>query len=79
VRQAARSEVKTYGTIAHSNRTQRGGVGVRCTQLASVVEEAQKFFYLLAEDIHVDQTKATGWVFDFGNESLNFTAEFVGR
>ncbi len=56
----------------------RGGVGVPLHKLASVVEEAQKFFYLLAEDIHVDQTHGDWLGFDFGNESLNFTAEFVG-
>ena len=56
----------------------RGGVGVPLHKLASVVDEAQKFFYLLAEDIHVDQTKGEWLGFDFGNESLNFTAEFVG-
>src|ERR1700676_2666080 len=56
----------------------RGGVGVPLHKLASVVDEAQKFFYLLAEDIHVDQTKGDWLGFDFGNESLNFTAEFVG-
>src|ERR1700691_4826402 len=56
----------------------RGGVGVPLHKLASVVEEAQKFFYLLAEDIHVDQTQGDWLGFDFGNESLNFTAEYVG-
>ena len=56
----------------------RGGVGVPLHKLASVVDEAQKFFYLLTEDIHVDQTKGEWLGFDFGNESLNFTAEFVG-
>ncbi len=56
----------------------RGGVGVPLHKLASVVEQAQKFFYLLAEDIHVDQTQGDWLGFDFGNESLNFTAEFVG-
>jgi hypothetical protein len=56
----------------------RGGVGVPLHKLASVVEEAQKFFYLLAEDIHIDQTRGDWLGFDFGNESLNFTAEFVG-
>jgi Domain of unknown function (DUF4115) len=56
----------------------RGGVGVPLHKLASVVDEAQKFFYLLAEDIHVDQSKGEWLGFDFGNESLNFTAEYVG-
>ena len=35
----------------------RGGVGVPLHKLASVVEEAQKFFYLLTEDVHIDQTQ----------------------
>ena len=56
----------------------RGGVGVPLHKLASIVDQAQKFFYLLAEDIHVDQTKGEWLGFDFGNESLNFTAEYVG-
>src|SRR5579863_9253537 len=56
----------------------RGGVGVPLHKLASVVEEAQKFFCLLTEDVHIDQSKGEWLGFDFGNESLNFTAEFVG-
>jgi Domain of unknown function (DUF4115) len=56
----------------------RGGVGVPLHKLASVVDEAQKFFHLLAEDSHVDQTKGEWLGSDFGNESLNFTAEFMG-
>jgi hypothetical protein len=56
----------------------RGGVGVPLHKLASVVDESQKFFYLLAEDSRIDQSKGNWLGFDFGNESLNFTAEFVG-
>ena len=56
----------------------RGGVGVPLHKLASVVEEAQKFFHLLTEDVQIDQSKGEWLGFDFGNESLNFTAEFVG-
>ena len=56
----------------------RGGVGVPLHKLASVVDEAQKFFYLLTDDVQIDQTKGEWLGFDFGNESLNFTAEFVG-
>jgi hypothetical protein len=56
----------------------RGGIGVPLHKLASVVDEARKFFYLLAEDIHVDQSQGDWLGFDFGNESLNFTAEFIG-
>jgi hypothetical protein len=56
----------------------RGGVGVPLHKLASVVDQAQKFFCLLTEDIQIDQSKGEWLGFDFGNESLNFTAEFVG-
>lgn len=56
----------------------RGGVGVPLHKLASVVEEAQKFFHLLTEDVQIDQSQGEWLGFDFGNESLNFTAEFVG-
>src|SRR5579872_5922967 len=56
----------------------RGGIGVPLHKLASVVDEARKFFYMLAEDIHVDQSQGDWLGFDFGNESLNFTAEFIG-
>ena len=56
----------------------RGGVGVPLHKLASVVEEAQKFFCLLTEDVQIDQSQGEWLGFDFGNESLNFTAEFVG-
>src|SRR5579883_2497051 len=55
----------------------RGGVGVPLGKLASVVDEAQKFLRMLAEDIHVDSNGE--WLgFDFDHESLNFTAEFTG-
>jgi len=33
---------------------------------------------MLSEDVHVDQSKGEWLGFDFDNESLNFTAEFVG-
>src|SRR5262245_13555714 len=56
----------------------RGGVGVPLYKLASIVEHAQKFFHMLAEDIQVDQSKGEWLGFDFDHESLNFTAEFVG-
>ncbi|SRR5579883_293319 len=55
----------------------RGGVGVPLGKLASVVDEAQKFLRMLAEDIHVDSNGE--WLgFDFDHESLNFTAEYTG-
>ncbi len=56
----------------------RGGIGVPLHKLASVVDEARKFFYMLANDIQVDQSQGDWLGFDFGNESLNFTAEFIG-
>jgi len=56
----------------------RGGVGVPLRKFANLVDEAKKFLHLLAEDIQIDQTKGNWLGFDFGNESLNFTAEFVG-
>ena len=56
----------------------RGGVGVPLNKLASVVNEAQKFFRMLGDDVHID-TAAGEWLgFDFDNKSLNFTAEYVG-
>ena len=56
----------------------RGGQGVPLNKLASVVGEAQKFFHLLAEDVHIDKGKGEWLGFEFDNESLNFTAEYVG-
>ena len=79
----ARQTARTRGKL-HMARLRirielnRGGVGVPLHKLASVVEEAQKFFYLLTEDVHIDQSQGEWLGFDFGNESLNFTAEFVG-
>ena len=56
----------------------RGSVGVPLRKFANVVDEAKKFLHLLAEDIQVDQTKGDWLGVDLGNESPNFTAEFVG-
>ena len=56
----------------------RGGVGVPLHKLASVVEEAQKFFHMLAEDVHIEAQRGEWLGFDFDNQSLNFTAEYVG-
>jgi len=56
----------------------RGGAGVPLHKLARVVDESQRFFHMLAEDVHVDETKGEWLGFDFDHESLNFTAEFVG-
>jgi hypothetical protein len=56
----------------------RGGVGVPLQKMARVVDEAQKFFTMLAGDVHIDP-KAGEWLgLDFDNKSLHFTAEFVG-
>ena len=56
----------------------RGGVGVPLHKLASVVHESQRFFEMLAEDVHIAQDRGEWLGFDFDNESLNFTAEYVG-
>ena len=57
----------------------RGGVGVPLHKLASVVDEAQKFFRMLGDDVHIGRDAGEWLGFDFDNKSLNFTAEFVGR
>jgi cytoskeleton protein RodZ len=56
----------------------RGGVGVPLSKLASVVQQAQSFFRMLGDDVHIDQSQGEWLGFDFDHESLNFTAEFVG-
>ena len=56
----------------------RGGVGVPLNKLASVVQEAQSFFRMLGDDVHIDQSQGDWLGFDFDHESLNFTADFVG-
>jgi len=56
----------------------RGGVGVPLHKLASVVDEAQKFFHMLSADVHIDPDSGEWLGVDFENKSLNFTAEFVG-
>jgi hypothetical protein len=56
----------------------RGGAGVPLQKLASVVEEARKFFLMLGEDVAVDQTRGEWLGFDFDHEALHFTAEYVG-
>ena len=56
----------------------RGGVGVPLDKLASVVQQAQAFFRMLGDDVHIDQRQGEWLGFDFDHESLNFTAEFVG-
>jgi len=56
----------------------RGGVGVPLHKLASVVDEAQKFFHMLSDDVRIEKGKGEWLGFDFDHESLNFTAEYVG-
>ncbi|MBZ5607004.1 MAG: DUF4115 domain-containing protein [Acidobacteriia bacterium] len=56
----------------------RGGVGVPLHKLASVVHESQRFFEMLALDVHIEKDRGEWLGFDFDNESLNFTAEYVG-
>jgi hypothetical protein len=56
----------------------RGGVGVPLHKLASVVDEAQKFFRMLGEDVHIGKDSGVWLGCDFDNKSLNFTAEYVG-
>jgi len=56
----------------------RGGVGVPLHKLSSVVQEAERFFQMLAQDVRIETNNGEWLAFDFDNESLNFTAEFVG-
>jgi hypothetical protein len=56
----------------------RGGVGVPLHKLASVVQESQRFFQMLAQDVHIERERGEWLAFDFDPESLNFTAEYVG-
>jgi hypothetical protein len=55
----------------------RSGAGVPLHKLASVVEEARKFFLMLGEDVSVDPTRGEWLGFDFDHEA-HFTAEYVG-
>jgi hypothetical protein len=56
----------------------RGGVGIPLHKLSSVVDQAERFFQMLAEDVHIEKDRGEWLAFDFDNESLNFTAEYVG-
>jgi hypothetical protein len=56
----------------------RGGLGVPLHKMASVVDEAQKFFRMLADDVHIGKDSGEWLGFEFDNKSLNFTAEYVG-
>src|SRR5579864_2602914 len=56
----------------------RGGVGVPLHKLASVVQESHTFFQMLAQDVHIEKDRGEWLGLEFDNESLNFTAEYVG-
>jgi hypothetical protein len=56
----------------------RGGVGIPLHKLASVVQESQRFFQLLAQDVRIEKDRGEWLAFDLDNGSLNFTAEYVG-
>jgi hypothetical protein len=56
----------------------RGGVGIPLHKLASVVQESQRFFQMLAQDVHIEKDRGEWLAFDLDNGSLNFTAEYVG-
>jgi hypothetical protein len=56
----------------------RGVAGVPLEKLARLVDEAQKFFRLLAEDVQIGKDGGEWMGFDFHPKSLNFTAEFMG-
>jgi len=47
-------------------------------KLASVVQESQRFFQMLAQDVRIEKERGEWLAFDFDHESLNFTAEYVG-
>src|ERR1700677_3263579 len=51
--------------------------GVPLDKMASVVEETRKFFYLVAEDVHIEADRGEWLASDFDAESLNFTAEYA--
>jgi hypothetical protein len=52
--------------------------GVPLDKMASVIEETRKFFFLLAEDVHIEAERGEWLASDFDAESLNFTAEYGG-
>src|SRR5579862_3552723 len=56
----------------------RGRAGVPLSELARVVEEAQRFFGMLADDVHISRGSGEWVASDFNNEFLNFTTEFTG-
>lgn len=47
-------------------------------KMASVIDETRKFFYLLAEDVHIETGRGEWVASDFDPESLHFTAEYAG-
>src|SRR5580698_9463079 len=56
----------------------RRKAGVPLDELVSVVEETQKFFHLLAEDVQIEAGRGVWLASDFDAESLTFTAEYDG-
>ncbi len=56
----------------------RRKAGVPMEELVSVVDETQKFFRLLAEDVQIEGGRGEWLASDFDPESLNFTAEYEG-
>ena len=57
----------------------REGAGVPLPKLARVVDEARKFFDMLAEDVRIVRDGGEWLAADFDSKSLNFTAEFIGE
>ena len=55
----------------------RGRVGIPLHKLANVFQETHQFLGMLGEDVHLPA--GGDWLaLDFENQSLNFTAEYVG-
>lgn len=57
----------------------KGRVGVPLRKLASVAAEAGTFFRMLCEDVGIEPEAGDWLATDFIDNSLEFTAEFVGR
>ena len=56
----------------------RRKAGVPMEELVSVVDETQKFFRLLAEDVQITPGRGEWLASNFDPETLNFTAEYEG-
>ncbi|MEO7654031.1 MAG: DUF4115 domain-containing protein [Bryobacteraceae bacterium] len=57
----------------------RGGAGVPLPKLARVVDEARKFFDMLADDVRIAGNGGQWLAADFDSKALNFTAEYIGE